>query len=191
MNEGQRHEVTKKMPLGIAAEQAVSNFFPHMKRMPAGNPGYDFLWRKNKIDVKSACLHNPKQGGPSRWLFQIRYNKIADYFLCVAFDDNQRREPLHIWMIPGNTINNSSGVWIKNTPEDIDKWSGYEKSLDNIATAMMDQPDPDEQNALIQVSMSPDCREWWWSMPSGTRSDAVRKLIRKEIARKEKKVQKA
>jgi hypothetical protein len=54
----------------------------------------------------------------------------------------------------------------------------------------MERKPRDEQNALIQVSMSPDCREWWWSMPSGTRSGAVRKLIKKEIARKEKKEQK-
>jgi hypothetical protein len=51
----------------------------------------------------------------------------------------------------------------------------------------MERKPRDEQNALIQVSMSPDCREWWWSMPAGTRSEAVRKLIRKEIKRQERK----
>ena len=108
--------------LGITvAERVLSKVFKNVERMPNNNPGYDFICNKGyKIDVKSSTKMKYRNG----WLFNIRYNKIADYFLCLVFDDRKNLNLLHIWLIPSNKINNLMGLVISESK--LDKWNKYE-----------------------------------------------------------------
>jgi hypothetical protein len=119
--------------LGVfVAEKALSEFFDNIQRMPYGNPGYDFLCGKGyKIDVKSACRHNHfKEGWEDFWPFHIRQNKIADYFLCLGFDNLTSLNPEHVWLIPGHVVNRKMGIAISESR--LAKWSEYEKPLDKV-----------------------------------------------------------
>lgn len=117
----------------VIAETILSREFPGFVRMPNGNPGYDYDCPKgSKIDVKSSCRRHLKKGG-TRWEFRINKNKVPNYFLFLAFGD--RNEPLvpeHIWLIPGAMINTKTGIAIYDLPKSIDKWSQYERPLDNV-----------------------------------------------------------
>lgn len=106
------------------SEQVLSHIFKNVKKMPYGNPGYDFICGKEfKIDVKSTCRRK-HEGWSDQWGFGIRYNTTADYFLCIAFDNRKDLNPEHIWLIPGSYINNKSNAVISEST--IDKWSKYE-----------------------------------------------------------------
>lgn len=106
--------------LGIhVAERILSKMFKDVEVMPTHNEGYDFICNKGKkIDVKAACLR--KDGV---WHFNIRRNTIADYFLCIAFDNRKDLNPLHLWLVPGNEINHLTGTSI--TESTLNKWSEY------------------------------------------------------------------
>ncbi len=118
--------------LGVyIAERALSKFFDDIRRMPNGNPGYDFICRNGyKIDVKSSCRHH-RNHSPI-WEFGIRRNTKADYFLLVAFDDRESLNPEHVWLIPGHVINDHSGLGITDTLKGLSRFSEYEKPLDRL-----------------------------------------------------------
>lgn len=109
--------------LGIhIAERILSKIFEDVTRMPSNNKGYDFICKKgHKIDVKSACLSDNK------WQFNLNGNKIANYFLFLAFDNREDLEPKHIWIIKNDNINVKSKT-ITNNNKSINKWSNYEKT---------------------------------------------------------------
>jgi hypothetical protein len=116
----------------VIAEKALSKFFKHIKRMLPNNPGFDFLCNKDfKIDVKSSCIKYAKDCSP-RWQFAIRKNKIADYFLLIAFNDRKNLEPQHVWLIPGEVINEKINITIVNVEKTLNKWAEYEKPLDKV-----------------------------------------------------------
>lgn len=117
--------------LGIhVAEQVLSKVFKNFQRMPTNNPGYDFICGKNyKIDVKSSCLVKNKL---KTWTFVINKNIIANYFLCLAFDNRGDLNPLHIWLIPSNILNHKVSTSISEST--LYKWSQYEQSLDKVLT---------------------------------------------------------
>ena len=95
--------------------------------MPPKNRGFDFICSNGyKIDVKSSTLHD------NRWGFYIRYNTIADYFLCLAFDNRNDLNPQHLWLIPGYILNDKSGVSI--TESTLDKWKKYEQPINDVIT---------------------------------------------------------
>lgn len=137
------HRTGRKMPmadnkkcssfLGVhVAERALSRFFDHIKRMPYGNPGYDFLCgRGYKIDVKSSCLKRRVKKGDG-WNYVLKCNDKADYFLLIAFDTRENLEPLHIWLIPGSVLSSKKTLCI--VPNRVSKWSEYEKPLDKVIT---------------------------------------------------------
>ena len=114
--------------LGIViAERVLSKVFKNVKRMPKNNSGFDFICSHNyKIDVKSSCLRNNNKN--KCWSFHIKKNKIADYFLLLAFDNRKDLNPKHIWLIKGteviktknsiNSLNNKIVLYIT----DIKKW---------------------------------------------------------------------
>jgi hypothetical protein len=120
--------------LGIyIAEKVLSKFFDNIKQMPYRNPGYDYICRNGfKIDVKSSTEHNNKKSKYNFWTFNILYNQIADYFLCLAFDNINNLNPLHIWLIPGKDINNKCRIDIYNNEHGLLKYKKYEKSLDKV-----------------------------------------------------------
>jgi hypothetical protein len=121
--------------LGVhVAERALSKFFKEVTRMPYGNPGYDFVCNKGyKIDVKSACLKIGKPNAPNkRWIFSINQNQIPDYFLCIGFDDRDNLTPMHIWLFPGEAINNKHSLSITNSPSRLQQFTQYEHPLDKV-----------------------------------------------------------
>ena len=123
-------EMNKNCPtyLGITiAEQILSHIFKNVQIMPYGNHGYDFKCGKGYlVDVKSACFIK----NYSIWSFHIRQNLIADYFLCLGFDNREDLNPLHLWLIPANDINHLTQASISEST--LDKWSEYEQSLDEV-----------------------------------------------------------
>lgn len=118
--------------LGIhIAERVLCNYFEDVTRMPPKNPGFDFICKRGfKIDVKCACLVEEPNRHP-RWGFNIRRNQIADYFLCLAFDNRENLTPMHVWLIPGDILNEKLRLSIAN-PIGIPKWQLYEKPLDKV-----------------------------------------------------------
>ena len=124
------HENNKDCPgfLGSIAEEVLSYVYTNVERMGWGNPGYDFICGKgHKIDVKSSVLTAKR---PNLWEFRINNNKIADYFLCLAFDNRDNLNPQHIWLLPGKIVNNKVGTSISKST--ISKWSEYEQPLDKV-----------------------------------------------------------
>ena len=116
----------------VVAETVLSHEFPGFKRMPNGNPGYDYDCPKGfKIDVKSACRQHSDTRHDS-WHFSIKKNAVADYFLCIAFDDRKTLNPEYVWLIPGNVVNKKTNLCITDLPELISKWSQYERSLKTV-----------------------------------------------------------
>jgi hypothetical protein len=94
--------------------------------MPINNPGYDFKCVNNHfIDVKSSCKNTSRK--TSQWSFTIDYNTIADFFLCIAFDNRDDLNPQHLWMIPGNVVSHRKAVSVSEST--LDKWKEYEKPI--------------------------------------------------------------
>lgn len=114
--------------LGVhVAEQVLSKVFKNVERMPTNNRGYDFICGKGyKIDVKSSTIHKKR----TYWQFHVDRNVVADYFLCIAFDNRDDLNPLHLWLVPGNVINKFRGVSIH--PTTIQKWDEYMLDIDSV-----------------------------------------------------------
>ncbi len=124
--------------LGIfLSERVLSKVFESVTRMPNNNVGYDFICKNDfKIDVKSACLQKYKANKAKDeykvWKFNIRHNKIADYFLLLAFNNRTDLEPQHIWLIKGTElirekeINECHYFTVFNTAKAIERISKYE-----------------------------------------------------------------
>lgn len=114
----------------VVAERLMKHVFNDVKMMPNNNPGYDMICNKGKkIDVKSSSLH------VNRWGFNIRYNKICDYFLCIAFDNRIDLNPIHVWMIPAKDVNHLSGLtFYQSNVHKWDKWKLDIKDVVNCCT---------------------------------------------------------
>lgn len=112
------------------AENVLESVFTGVKTMPFGNKGYDFICEKGmKIDVKSACItRSPNRS--DKWGFCIKRNSIADYFLCLAFDNRNDLNPIHLWLIEGSEINHLQGLSICSST--LDKWSKYELDINKV-----------------------------------------------------------
>jgi len=98
--------------------------------MPLENPGYDFVCSRGyKIDVKSSTRSTRY---PNTWTFHINKNTTADYFLCIAFDNRADLNPEHMWLIPGNIINDRSAVRISDGA--LAEWEAYHlaEKLDEV-----------------------------------------------------------
>ena len=110
----------------VVAEQVLSKVFKDVTRMRSNFPGYDFVCsRDKKIDVKSSCAD--KDGG---WHFNINKNTIADYFLCLAFDNRNDLNPIHMWLIFGEEVNHLKTL--SATKTNITKLDEYELSLSKV-----------------------------------------------------------
>lgn len=126
----------KDSPLWLGvhiSERVLMGYFENVIRMPHGNPGYDFMCERGyKIDAKSSCLHLSRGCNTSRWTFGVNRNQIADYFLCLAFDNREDLNPLHIWLIPGEEVNMLSGFSVYNSLVGLEKWWEYERPICNV-----------------------------------------------------------
>ena len=119
--------------LGVhVAEKVLSKVFKNVDVMPYGHSGYDFICGKGKkIDVKASCGRD-NMCGNRQWLFNIRHNKISDYFLCLAFNNRIELNPLYIWLIPANKLNNLMSARITETT--INKWDEYRLETDKVVS---------------------------------------------------------
>lgn len=116
--------------LGVyVSERVLSEYFDNIIKMPYGNPGYDFTCGRGfKIDVKSACLQYRRGHSPC-WIFKIKRNKIADYFLCLGFDDRDHLNPKKIWLIPGKEISHRATISISLGSHRLDQ---FERPIDKV-----------------------------------------------------------
>ena len=116
--------------LGIViGERLCRHLFKDVEVMPHGNTGYDIVCNKGKkIDIKSGCIVFNK--GYPRWQFNIGRNKIADFFILVAFDNVEDLNPLHLWMIPGHEINHKTSKSIR--PPTLHKWDKWKRSIEEV-----------------------------------------------------------
>jgi hypothetical protein len=57
---------------------------------------------------------------------------IADYFLCLAFDNRSDLTPMHVWLLPGRVVSHYQGISITNSSRGLAKWSKFEKPLDKV-----------------------------------------------------------
>jgi hypothetical protein len=114
----------------VVAEKVLAKVFKNVQQMPNCNPGYDFKCNNGfKIDVKAACSIKDY---PHSWMFAIRRNTEADYFLCMAFDNRVDLNPQYIWLIPGKVLNSHVSAHISMST--LDKWAEYEliDKLDDV-----------------------------------------------------------
>ena len=119
--------------LGVhVAERVLGGLFEHVEQAPYGNPGWDFRCGKGKlIDCKSGCLIY-RDGRTPSWKFNIKHNKIADYYLCIGFDDRTNLNPLKVWLIPGYLVNHLTCLGIANCEKSLSKWKQFEKPVNNV-----------------------------------------------------------
>lgn len=123
--------------LGVGiAEKYLSKIFQNVQRMPHGNPGYDFICNKGyKIDVKCVCLGKTN----NTWCFNIYENKIADYFLLLAFMSREDLDkPIHLWLIKSDEVistnkddiklNERVNLKIPNTPKILARFAKFEQT---------------------------------------------------------------
>jgi hypothetical protein len=105
------------------AERILSKVFNNVEVMEPNNPGYDFICNKGKkIDVKSRCRGRSPRNH-NRWSFNLNKNTIADFFLCIAFDDRKSLTPLYLWLIPSNEVKGQKRLSIReNTIHRLDKF---------------------------------------------------------------------
>ena len=121
------------MYLGVhIAERVLSKVFKDVERMSVTNPGYDFICNKGKkIDVKSSCiLHRKNQ--LDHFTFNIKGNKIADYFLCLAFNTRKDLEPIHMWLLPGDKFNHIKCTTISEST--LNKWDEYRLPINKVSS---------------------------------------------------------
>lgn len=115
------------------AERILSHVFKDVERMSLNNKGFDFICNKGKkIDSKASCLHKN-----NTYKFSTNRNKIADYFLCIGFDNRNDLNPKHIWLIKSTDIHNLdkspkrmfrdiASISIRNDTKHLNYFSKYE-----------------------------------------------------------------
>ena len=109
--------------LGVCiTEGLVGRAFDGIIPTSYATPGYDFVCNKGKIDVKGGCLRND-----GRWLFHIRHNTVADYFLCMAFYTRTPHTLMHAWLLPGSEFNHLESATIR--PSTIHNWDEYKLDI--------------------------------------------------------------
>lgn len=123
--------------LGVhVAERVLSKVFKDVERMPYNHIGYDFICNRGmKIDVKSSTIH-VRQDRNDLWTFNIRKNTTADHFLCIAYDNRVDLTPMHVWLVPGDIINDVHSVAVSvGAP---DKFREYELDIAKTAACCDD-----------------------------------------------------
>ena len=113
----------------VIGERLCRHLFKDVEIMPNGNQGFDIICSKGmKIDVKTSSTRF-NEGKYPHWGFDINENKIPDFFICVAFDNRTDLNPLHLWMIPGDEINENASKSISLST--IHKWNQWERDIDD------------------------------------------------------------
>lgn len=112
------------------AENFVFSYYNISDIMPYGFHGYDCICNnKYKLEIKSSTVYHRTPNGYN-WQFAIRKNKIADYFILVAYDDNDSlSKPSHMWEIPANLVNMKTCLSISCNPRKRTAFDMYEKMI--------------------------------------------------------------
>ena len=111
----------------VIEERLCRHLFKDVEMMPMRNPSYDIICNKGKkIDVKTSSTRY-NNGKYPHWGFDINENKIADYFIFVAFNNRTDLNSLHLWMIPGHEINENASKSIG--PTTLHKWKQWERNI--------------------------------------------------------------
>ena len=106
------------------AERAIEVAYPKMRRMPAGNKGFDFLSPEcRKIEVKAA--HDCGRCKKSKWQYILNSNRIADVFIFMAFADDVYPVLCNVWRVPGSIINHRHSIGIRDTA----KWQPFKLDI--------------------------------------------------------------
>jgi len=104
-------------------ERVLKRVMPNAVLMNNNNPGFDLVCGKGYlVDAKAATTRCMSSKNPE-WVFNIKKNKIPDYFLLVAYKDRESLEICHMWLVPGNEINDKMCVSI--TLSTIHRWDDY------------------------------------------------------------------
>ena len=117
----------------VIGERLCRHLFKDVEVMPYGFPEYDIICnRGKKINVKTSTVRKQCEDKPAstHWSFNIGRNKVADYFILVAFDNVEDLNPVYMWMIPGNEINKNSGVGISATT--LHRWDKWVKDIEDV-----------------------------------------------------------
>jgi len=108
-------------------ETILGRILPDVMQMSFGNQGYDFTSASgDRLDAKSSVLH--KKHGNGMWTFYINRNTSADFFVLTAFDNRVSLNILHMWLIPGDLLNDRRLVGISAST--IERWSQWELPTD-------------------------------------------------------------
>jgi hypothetical protein len=104
-------------------ERILKHVMPNAVLMDNNNPGYDLVCGKGYlVDAKASVTRYEKNKGPY-WSFNINLNKTPDYFLLTAYKDRESLEICHMWLIPGDAINDKTKASISLSR--IHKWDQY------------------------------------------------------------------
>jgi hypothetical protein len=92
------------------------------------NSPYDLISKKyGKINVKSCKLKFHKHGQYYYWNFRIKKNsQIPDYYVCIAFNDENRSRIEHVWFINNFELLNNAGIHITNCEKSLSRFKQYE-----------------------------------------------------------------
>jgi hypothetical protein len=80
--------------------------------------------------VKSSCRRHGKCAA-CNWQFIIKKNPIAEYFLCLAFDNRDDLNPEHVWLIPASDVNDRVSISISETT--LAKWDQYKLDVGKVS----------------------------------------------------------
>lgn len=122
----------------VVAERLIRHLYNDVKVMPFGFPGYDFICNKGKkINAKASTAHirKNKNSTVESWKFEIKKNKKCDFFLSIAFDSVNNPNPLHMWMIPGNEVNDRVGIQISSST--IHRWDKWKMNINDAQLCCM------------------------------------------------------
>lgn len=86
---------------GEFTERIMIYYYPGARKMPYGNPGFDYLWRdenRNEVTInnKGRCLTYPNDWSPYL-KFGIRWNNKAKKFMLSGWDNRDDLNPLIAW----------------------------------------------------------------------------------------------
>ena len=143
------HETGRRLPkefnedcsahFGEFTENIMIQTFENAKKMPYGNPGFDWTCKNgDKIDNKGVCLVCI-QGKSQRWVFSIKYNNIAEWFILSAWDNRDSLNPLHVWIFHKNDIFKGKKFWRRDTVTIIDSPKGLMRFKEYEVTDRLDK----------------------------------------------------
>lgn len=102
---------------GEFTEKLMIHYYPGAKKMPYGNPGFDYLWKDEdgkeiKIDNKGGCLIY-RGGNRSPYCnFNILHNNVADRFILSGWDNRENLNPLFALEFKKNDlVRYGYGLW--------------------------------------------------------------------------------